>query len=160
MGNCWHEEVSAKRGPDGYPQMCSCGMRSLNAIHEHIAEKNPNYYTKEGFWEVWEWAKEQCWWSAFCKDTCGVIQMRYPQSLCPVSGIITTSAIDYHTFPDILIQFLLDNIELWGEGECPNKDIHDFGCLSMIKGCKCNKDWKLKHPALVYAEGLEKGDPK
>ena len=26
---------------------------------------NPDYFTKEGFWDVWEWAIKQVWWVEF-----------------------------------------------------------------------------------------------
>lgn len=145
---CWHEweRKGEYEGEDEWHifvcQKCKKESSEINVV---FGFGNPNHYTKEGFWEVWEWLGVQKW----------VEQFHFQIRL-----------IDYSTFPDILISFLLDNVEDWGWVECseyypdPDSDfIHSPSCL--IKCNKrniCNSVGKLKTLPLLYIESLEVKD--
>lgn len=59
---------------------------------------NPDYFTKEGFWDVWEWAIKQDWWKMF------VVRHNY------IAGtkfyILDITVINYKTFARHVFEFL------------------------------------------------------
>jgi hypothetical protein len=75
MGKCWHEprlrKCVACRGTgdvgawgDG-PAVCPiCKGEGVVMMRW----KNPKFFTPEGFFTAWKWAKEQEWWPLFIRD--------------------------------------------------------------------------------------------
>ncbi len=63
MGECWLEKSFFIEGEENCPK-CLKG-------HENI-----NFFTWEGFGNLWEWAQKQKWWEQYCflhdpLTTCG-----------------------------------------------------------------------------------------
>ena len=67
-GECWHEFPAYTRDSIEYPgqQKCvKCGKLFPNVIAV-LGHPNPDFTTPDGFFWLWERAKEQDWWDEFC----------------------------------------------------------------------------------------------
>ena len=85
---CWHEIKRYMPNDErcsSYCRICNKNLKSSCENHQnrfvpdkcndfHLilickkcwsGEMNPDYFSKEGFWDVWEWAIEQDWWDEF-----------------------------------------------------------------------------------------------
>ena len=162
IGKCWHDIKSIfamnrkcqKCKKVIYFEYCE-GEECYGSLMD--APFNMNYFTPSGFWEVWEWAKEQNWWGNF------VWVFLLSQDIGNV--------INYRTFSDTLAQFLIESKGEWGWVECKEYkcELGEKIIISCPQNIRTALNWelhkgrcngKLKHPALLYLESLEKGEEK
>lgn len=77
MGEKWHTIVETSWRKTGWVSVkarwwkCSCGYEGFNNIViEHLSKVNSDFFTADGFFKLWNWAKEQGWWDDFAYGTC------------------------------------------------------------------------------------------
>ena len=83
---CWFA-FDKKDVNHGVARCLNCG--GIGKIHI-----NPDYFSKDGFWDVWEWCKKQEWWTEF-----------YSQQL---SNVFLGVFVNYKTFAREVYDFLED----------------------------------------------------
>lgn len=171
MGKCWHEwEFYAAYLLDSDRSDYRCKL--CKEWRSEIGELD--YFTKEGFWEVWRWLwiKGPALTLKFLIHCCPAIdeEVYTPWYLIP-SAYIDYNFENKESFLFILAQFLIENQKLWGWVECPvcrvvgGKITRKEKTPLLLGGGRIEEGWycsnchgtgKIEHPALQWAkeEGL------
>lgn len=93
MGLHWHEGIVY---PNGQQSVYKCSCMEHQSL-EPLWRLNPDFTTPSGFFECWNWAKEQEWWPKFVAWAC------YP------AIFITEKLIDPATFASKLAAWLKES---------------------------------------------------
>ena len=76
LGECWHEKAKVFHNPAGHMAKCTCGKLSVPQSTQELG-KIPwefiqhDFSTPEGFFKLWNAAKEKDWWPKFMFDADG-----------------------------------------------------------------------------------------
>ncbi len=96
VGECWHINTPMKELPVGEPfkQCPKCYHLECD-----WGDFNPDFSTAEGFFKLWNWAKEQEWFPDFLEYSRG-------EHYCGVAGRIDWWLINPTNFANALTEFL------------------------------------------------------
>lgn len=142
-GGCWHEKDLDIALPSDTIFMCKHCKKFI--------EPTINYYSDlSGFQRVKDFMEKEMpeEWNQYLYETHGNVWLstkgwkRY--------DVILNAMLDL----DNLLSFLLSNTEMWGWKECKKPCCTE--CIPQDGNCILDKNvYKVKHPALLFAEGLE-----
>jgi len=154
MGKCWHEWK--------YEGQCKyCGAARWHGRASYLQEcawaKNENYLSNlYGFQTVKSFMEKNLpeVWEGY---------LQYHIDWIDYEEIKATNTLSAWLDPTNLITFLLDNQEGWAWKECgvckgdscPHWGIVNVGELMSLQWYGCLTAGKIKHPALLFAEGIK-----
>jgi hypothetical protein len=103
MGDHWHKWKIESR-LDEYLFSWKCTGCPAKSVGRNSIE-NPDYFTPEGFFALWTWAKGKEWWKGFISAH-GDYQMDEPEACLTECAWIDAEIIDPVVFPVELAKFL------------------------------------------------------
>ena len=106
MGECWHDWIQKTRLGSG---RCICQVEGHYMAYENFvfhAEMNLDFSTPEGFFKLWNWAKEQEWWTIFRKSQIHRKIVKHDRGEKDIWGLIPAELINPDTFANAIYNYL------------------------------------------------------